>query len=42
MLVNQSETVGFDTHETAVHVAAVPVLIGYVQVSKAGGAQVLD
>jgi hypothetical protein len=28
--------------KTAIHVAAVPVLIGYVRVSKADGSQVLD
>jgi hypothetical protein len=32
----------FETHETTIHVAAVPVLIGYVRVSKADGSQVLD
>jgi hypothetical protein len=32
----------FETHETTIHVAAVPVLIGYVWVSKADGSQVLD
>jgi hypothetical protein len=32
----------FETNETIIHVAAVPVLIGYVRVSKADGSQVLD
>ena len=32
----------FEAHETTIHIAAVPVLIGYVRVSKADGSQVLD
>jgi hypothetical protein len=37
-----SKTDVFEAHETAVHRAGFPVLIGYVRVSKVDGSQVLD